>query len=53
MQQAFSVEPKDKYMFLPGVMNLFDLPQLYQAVRQFNPQATVEIHWKGSAEEKT
>lgn len=31
-------------IFLFGMLKQFDLPQLYQAVRHFNPQAAVRIH---------
>lgn len=33
-------------VFLFGMMKLFDLPQLYQAIRHFNPQAEIRIHYQ-------
>ena len=36
-------------VLLFGILKQFDLPQLYQAMRQFNPQAEIQIHWQRSA----
>ena len=36
-------------VFLFGMMKLFDLPQLYQAVRHFNPQAAIQIDLQKTA----
>ena len=36
-------------VFLFGMMQLFDLPQLYQTVRHFNPQAAIQIDWQKKA----
>ena len=33
-------------VFLFGMLKRFDLPQLYQAARHFNPQAVIQIHYK-------
>jgi len=48
MPESFRTEDRTLRapVFLFGMLKRFDLPQLYQAARYFNPQAAIRIHGK-------